>query len=167
MDFGQGRTYESIHTQYNYFGGGVQATQKTWVYEYDALGRIINKINKAAPNERFFYQYHPTTVTMFKFDEFKNYIYRNEFRYYNTEALNKMKLNPEGSTLDQYLSIFGQQSKYLLSGLDVWTYNVKAWTSAEIFSYSYNADGYPTQVVRNNVVGGMPNKTELFGYMKK
>ncbi len=164
MDFGKGRTYESSHTVYNYVGGGVQATQKSWKYEYDSIGRIAKKINKEAPNERFVFVYYPTTVSMGRFDAFNNFIDRVEFRYYNSSALNKMNLNPEGSTLDQYLKIFGQQSKYLLSGLDVWTASVGTWTASEIFSYTYNPDGYPTQVVRIDGIGGSPNKTELFGY---
>jgi hypothetical protein len=101
---------------------------------------------------------------MFQFDAFGAFIDRTEFRYYQANALNKMNLNPEGSTLDQYLQIFGQPSKYLLSGLDVYSYNVKAWTAVEIFGYTYNAEGYQTKVVRHDPVGGAPDKIELFAY---
>jgi hypothetical protein len=164
LDPGTGRALESTRKQYLTIGNINNITYSGEVYVYDATGQLTSKYNKNKPKERYTY-FHQNNEG-FKVDVYAaddTYKYRHSYPT-TYKVINKLKLNPEKSGLDVYLTIFGTVSKYLPDGeltLDIPT---MIWTSAETHKYTFNADGYPTKVVREDVLNGAAPITESFIY---
>jgi hypothetical protein len=164
LDPNTGRAIESTRKQYLWLGNDVNITYSGEVYVYDATGRLTSKYNKNKPKERFVYLQENDDFKVDVYTADDTYKYRHLYPS-STKVENKLKLNPEKSGLDVYLKIFGTVSKYLPSAqltLDIATLK---WISNESHQYTFNAEGYPTKLVRTDILNGAPSIREGFGYI--
>jgi hypothetical protein len=164
LDPNTGRAMESTRKQYLWLGNDVNITYSGEVYVYDATGRLTLKYNKNKPKERFVYVQANDNFTVDVYAADDTYKYSH---YYPlaTKVENKLKLNPEKSGLDVYLKIFGTVSKYLPPAQLTMDIATLKWISNESHEYTFNADGYPTKLVRTDLLNGAASTREGFGYI--
>jgi hypothetical protein len=164
LDPNTGRAIESTRKQYLWLGNDVNITYSGEVYVYDATGRLTSKYNKNKPKERFVYVQANDNFTVDVYTADDTYKY-SHYHMLGLKVENKLKLNPEKSGLDVYLKIFGTVSKYLPNGQHTMDIATLKWISAENHEYTFNADGYPTKLVRTDILNRAPSTREGFGYI--
>jgi YD repeat-containing protein len=164
LDSNTGRTIESTKKAYSYYSLGTVVTTTIHKYTYDGSGRLTSKYNKNKPNERYDYYQGSDSYMIEVYSSNNSRVYTHDYTIVN-KVLNKLKLNPEKSGLDIYLKIFGTVSKYINTSQATLQESTHTWIFAENLEYTYNADGYPTQFIRKDLVNGAPPKTEIFNYI--
>ena len=164
LDPSTGRAMESTRKQYLWLGNDVNITYSGEVYVYDPTGRLTSKYNKNKPKERFVYVQANDNFTVDVYAADDTYKYSHYYPL-GTKVENKLKLNPEKSGLDVYLKIFGTVSKYLPSSQLTMDIATLKWISGENHEYTFNADGYPTKLVRTDFLNGAAATREGFGYI--
>ena len=163
LDAATGRALEATSKHHLYLGDGFNTGYSAEVFEYDASGRLTTKYNMANPKQRYTYSQSQ--------DDYAVYIYGTDgkttrIHHYLTKnkMANTFKLNPEQSGLDIYLNIFGTVCKYIPSGNHFWDVATDGWIVAESHQYTLNKDGYPTQLLRKDLLNNT-SATETFAYI--
>jgi len=156
LDPATGRATESIYKGYTHYSIGDVVTTRRHTYQYDANGRLVKKINKDKPLERylFTYQSNGRLDGMFAYAADGSFQYRIA-PYYEytagTAITDKVKINPEKITLDMYLKIFGKFSDALVIRYStIGSGNVKIFDEGH--EYSMNRNGYPTLLTKKNLM---------------
>jgi hypothetical protein len=158
-----GKASQSNHTDYS----GALISMKSWMYEYDAKGKLKKRYNKSLPNERTEYKYDSTNnlerIMWFNANEpaniQKQYLPKYKISYKDAFLSDKLKLNPHFSELDQYLKIFGTFSKYLPVHV---MYQQDGVINHEYLKYKFNSDGYLTS--HDETYMGQFVRTVNYGY---
>jgi hypothetical protein len=137
-----GRTTQSKHTSYE----SNVAVSKTWLYDYNNDGRLVEKYNKDNHNERIKFVW----VGLENFAQVKWYSAANQLiailQFTRNTQVDKIKINSPRSSLDPYLKIFGVQSSIMSTGEDM-TYTLSPGSNfKESFTFTYDRDGYPVKV---------------------
>ncbi len=164
LEPGTGRATESTRKQYLTVGNINNITYSGEVYVYDATGRLTSKYNMNKPKERFVYTQAGDNFTVDVYAADDTYKYSHYYPM-SAKVSNKLKLNPEKSGLDVYLKIFGTVSKYIPSGQLTMDIATQTWISTENHNYTFNTDGYPTQLIRKDVLNSAAPITETFAYI--
>jgi YD repeat-containing protein len=159
-----GRAIESTKKAYSYYNLGTVITTTIYKYTYDGSGRLTSKYNKNKPNERYDYYQGGDSFIIDVYSSNNTHLYSHHHTIVN-KVLNKLKLNPAKSSLDIYLKIFGTVSKYVTTSQSTMQMSTQTWISGESHEYTFNADSYPTQFIRKDLLNGAPPKTEIFNYI--
>ena len=137
-----GRTTQSKHTSYE----SNVAVSKTWLYDYNADGRLTEKYNKDNSAERVKFVWIGTD----NLAQIKWYSAANQhiatLQFTRNAQVDKLKINSVRSGLDPYLKIFGVQSGIMSTGENMSYPLSPASDFKESHTYTYDRDGYPVKV---------------------
>jgi hypothetical protein len=147
-----GRVFESKSTSYINNNGFTIVNSKTYKYEYDADGYLVKMYNKNAPFERADFYWATGDLHWIKFyNSYNTLTSRVQYAMEINDAnLDKVKVRAIRTGLDRYLKIFGSLPKHLNYAEELYngTPNSTALVS-DWFTYSFNADGYPTSYTQH------------------
>lgn len=174
LDVNSGRCFESEHKSYSYVSANVTVVdQKTWKYEYNALGKLTKKYNKYNGAERTEYSYNADGNLTKAVNYGVNGVAKDElmvvyaFALANeTPKLDRNYLNPVAAGIpDEFLPIFGKSSKYLIRHLNSHPLPNGAVTWGKSFQYQLNGDGFVTQRREDNTQQFAPPVFVNFSYL--
>jgi hypothetical protein len=116
------------------------------LYDYDKQGHLHEKYNKDNTNERMIFNwYGEDLMRKVTFYNGSNQIIAL-LEFQQQGQADKLKLNSARSGLDPYLPIFGVTCKVLPTN-EIMSYPTGLSTDfTEVFSYTYDREGYPTKM---------------------
>ena len=155
-----GRTIQSKHTSYESNVG----VSKTWLYDYNNDGKLIEKYNKDNSAERMkFVWVGPDNLAQVKFYSAANqHLATLQFTRHN--QVDKIKINSPRSSLDPYLKIFGIQCGNMSTGEDM-TYLMSPGSDfKESHTFTYDRNGYPVKVDVYDPTNWTHKYTHTFSY---
>jgi hypothetical protein len=139
-----GRTTKSVHTSYQSNIG----VSKTWLYDYNSDGLLIEKYNKDNTKERFkFVWYSETNLSQVKFYSGNDqHISTLQFQRGGQGQADKLRINSVRTGLDPYLKVFGVQCTTVSNGESMTYPNSPNSNFSESHTFTYDRDGYPTKL---------------------
>lgn len=166
-----GRCTHSEVPDYSVENGIPHITMNSFVYEYDAKGRLAKRYNSIYPNIRVEFDYNADgdLAEVRRFDNPNYVIQKNTYEYQfagSSILTDNNRMNAaEVYSLDPYLRIFGKTSKHLVQRLKVNRPVYGGVNNDYRFSYTMNADGYPTVSKKYNVSNGALLQTLPYDYV--
>lgn len=157
-----GRTTKSVHTSWESNVG----VSKTWLYDYNNDGRIIEKYNKNNWTERMTFHW----VGDENLHSVKWYNGNNQHMatliFTRHQLVDKVRTNSPRSTLDPYLKVFGHRSNILSTGEDM-VYPLSPNSDfKESHTFTFDREGYPVKVdVRDPENNWQLKYTHTFSYV--
>jgi hypothetical protein len=137
-----GRTTQSKHTSYESSVGVI----KTWLYDYNNDGRLVEKYNKDNSAERIQFIW----VGLDNLAQIKWYSGANQhiatLQFTRSQQVDKIKINSNRSSLDPYLKIFGVPCGILSTGEGMSYPLSPASNFQESHTFDYDRNGYPVKL---------------------
>ncbi|TLV02208.1 hypothetical protein [Dyadobacter luticola] len=172
LDPNTGNCYESQHKAYSVSGQiQTKAKESTYAYFYNIKGQLMMRENKHNPKDYTLLNYDTVwnLINVTTYGDAGNgaakVVAESNLSYNQPTGdpllLNLLPINCEVANLpDAYLRIFGKPTKYLVKMI-----TEKGALGGRYFSYSMNADGYPTARQMYNLSGGDLTQTVNYDYL--